>query len=214
MGFKKSTLIRDLCMGKREAPYKVASLWFDFNRAIFTFGGSVPFSKNLGSQKFGWIFFFVILFIQLSLNSQEIWMIFKPFVPYFTPFLWIWYDGYELFEIFFVRVNSYALQAFSIIYFIAGVSHLIRQWYVKDIDLNSSGTGLLYAALSRTKLKPSHTFVTYAQALIFLTVGILSWRFWNDPYFGFFMIITGISTWSSEFTRNAEIDHEKSISVV
>ncbi|KYG79351.1 hypothetical protein AWW67_13330 [Roseivirga seohaensis] len=214
MGFKQSSLIRDLCIGKREAPYQVASLWINFNRAIFTYSGYIVTRFNFGSQKFGLIFFCFILLMQLCIGSGAIPIILKPLVPYSFALLPIWYDHSELFDIFIGRTRSYALLSYSALTLLFGAIHLVRLWFVKDIDLNSSGESFLYITLEKTKLKVSESSVAYIEALLFLVIGVLSWRYWNDPYFGFFMIMVGICSWSSEFDKNSDIDHQKSISSI
>lgn len=167
-----------------------------------------PGSQTIGLLSFTWALSFVIGF-----NSTEIHWLLKPLSALITPFLIIGKSWDWIYELIFVSCESKFLMIYTILFGISGLVHIIILWVGIDSMSSMSQRGQSWIGLGLSYLIPVNEFVICGiiEPLIVIGLGVCAWHYYDDVYFGIYMISIALAEGSQQILDKAYHEHTKSI---
>lgn len=222
-GCLNTPVVRLLIFNTKKGLWLLFKQWKSFNTAVMAFCMTVIFRYRFGIKNCGLGLSLSAISFLLIYNSAEIPIICKPFALFILPFLIIWKDGEELYQMAFVDVHSQGLWIYTMMLTACSIGHVFMVYAgFGNSDLSKRGESWIYTLLTwlqkkypktkYSKINVSEYFICcYVEPIIVIVAGLVLWMYYEDRYFAVFCWLMVTCEILQQLTDKSYQIHQQSV---
>ncbi|WP_075342491.1 hypothetical protein [Tenacibaculum agarivorans] len=197
---RKSPVWKELFNDRDRVWDRIYQQWFRYLRGMVGWSYCAVFrTKTPGVNHTGIIISATSCFFLASINSTDIWWIFKGLGVFYIPISMLWKDSSEIFQMLITNSQSKILLIYNAILVITSLYRVIAMYFLgrryMNNDLNARGTSWLYvgikALLAKWRVRVNERLVEGIEPFLVAGLGVLFFSF--DRLAGTYFVLMAVN---------------------